>query len=213
MNFLHGGHPRPPHAPVPQADGGLTLVSVHLSDLESIQDICDQVQALSLVAGTAIAQAVHIGTEALPAYWRSHPASVQLHDFDVGGKQWRALLGARQRVVITGWDARACVSQLLQPIVAELPITPAEVYVPLGPLDDAKLANADTHEERQVLLTTLMGLYARKIADVRGSVDLVLDGRPVARHGDDSGAPTALHISTSLEHFVAAARMLPAQTA
>jgi hypothetical protein len=203
LEFLHRGTPPEQGVKLQQLPGNLSVVAVHLHDGNDsyMRTLVAEAEAVTRKIHASLSHMVLINNEGDPPQaLASHPQASVVGDFALVASPWREVFSQQNRIVLIGWDARACVAQTLEALAVMLPQDEqAEFHFPLGALDDAKLDDVPL-QEAKILLTTLMGLFARKVADVRGRTDVSYDGVYLARH-EEGGPGTSLHFHSSVDAF------------
>lgn len=203
FSFLYPGTRPEPNVRLQQLPGKISVVAVHLSDStnEYMRGLVEQAEAVTGKIGDALSQLVLINNDGdPPPSLAAHPQASVVGDFELLCSPWREGLSQQRRIALIGWEARACVAQTLTALTQMLPMDePVEFHFPLGALDDAKLDDISLGEAK-IMLATLMGLYARKVASLRGRTDLSYDGTYLARH-EESGPGTSLHFYSSADAF------------
>ena len=203
FQFLHGGQAPAAGAVIEPVRGPVTVIAVHLHDGEDqyMRGLVDGTNAVCEAVRSQFGQLLIVNnTGDAPPSLMSLPGAAVVGDYELFQPPLLQVLEQQRRIVVTGWDARACVRETLRGVISLLPDAPSEVHFPLGALDDAKNDGISDPDEQKVVLSTLIGMYARLANDVRGLARVSYDGNYLAQH-DDSGPPTALHFYSSVDSF------------
>ena len=202
---IHHGVPAVGDDAYRTVEGSFALVGVHLGDAGDDLFMQQMVAPTELICNElrdrlSAVVLVHPDDMGPPPSLAAHPRAAVFGNFDVVKPEWHDIIAAQRRVILAGWDARACVAQLLLHIAGHMPEDqPVELHFPFGPLDDAKLQGTDYSV---ISMASLVARYAEYITAVRGAVDTVFDGVYLGRHGEGPDR-TVMHFQPSAGSFLA----------
>jgi hypothetical protein len=204
LSFLFPGEAPEPGIALQNLPGPAAVLGVHLNDSDGamMRRVVRDTQVVCDALGDQLSRLILIHADTPPPSLAAHPKTALFTDFDLANDRFADLMLEQRRIVMVGWDARACVMQTLDAVAAMLPDAEAELQFPLGPLHDEKMDEAESTDDARVLLVTLIGAYARRVSRIRGIADVAHNGVYLSRHGEGD-PPTRLLFHPSAETFAA----------